>query len=197
MLYAEYLLNIRQVTIFATLSSEQNRETTVELSADRKSVSVTHDGETSTVELPVDVIGPIRKYSSPSETKQLCFRLQVPSTLQLSHPPSQNDENIIPWSARCMSKESEFACRECKSLIISGRVGDWSDLPNENWAELMEFWHCHKPQDGFDQDVKSSAPGINTFDKPRAQRGKGLVDICHLVFAPEDCCGLKVCKNHE
>ena len=195
-LYAELLLNVRQVTVFATLPSEQNKEFALELSPNRKSVSLTQDGETVTLELPSDVVDETGKPHLASAAKQLSFRFQVPNSLQHSDHIGLNAENTVPWPARSLTVNTEFACRSCKALIIRGQIGEWRDLPSENWAEMMEFWHCHKPEIDVDQYKTSMTTKSATSERLIARRGLGLVDVCHLVVSEDTLWGLKVSSYH-
>lgn len=69
----------------------------------------------------------------------------------------------------------------------------WKDLPSENWAEMMEFWHCHKPHDHDQRDPESLASkGYGANNAISAQPGIGFVDLTSFLFAESDCDGLKV-----
>lgn len=81
-------------------------------------------------------------------------------------------------------------------ILSPGRVITWRDLPSENWAEMMEFWHCHKPdvpvgekgEEGGDNTMKGY--GANT--RMVAQKGFGKVDLTYFLLDSEDCSGLEV-----
>ncbi|KAF4989583.1 hypothetical protein FGRMN_9045 [Fusarium graminum] len=65
-------------------------------------------------------------------------------------------------------------------------------LPSENWAEMMEFWHCHKPHDHEHQDPESLASkGYGANHAISAQQGTGFVDLTSFLFSEPDCRGLK------
>lgn len=40
----------------------------------------------------------------------------------------------------------KFCCIKCLSPIVdSSNISMFYDMPSEFWSEMMEFWHCHKP----------------------------------------------------
>ncbi|RMY65808.1 hypothetical protein D0862_15247, partial [Hortaea werneckii] len=56
-LYAEHLQNIRTLSIQASLATFSNTETKATLSADGSQLSLSHEGETATIQLPITVPG--------------------------------------------------------------------------------------------------------------------------------------------
>ena len=63
-------------------------------------------------------------------------------------PLRQLEEAAVPWPATALQPGGPVHCRGCGGEVVApGTVGGWKDLPSENWAEMMEFWHCHKPGD--------------------------------------------------
>ncbi|KAL1871063.1 hypothetical protein VTK73DRAFT_2259 [Phialemonium thermophilum] len=56
------------------------------------------------------------------------------------------DDSAVPWPASDLRAGEPVRCRACGAVLVSVRAIEmWKDLPSENWAEMMEFWHCHKP----------------------------------------------------
>ena len=98
-----------------------------------------------------------------------------------------------------------ISCVSCSTPLISrGTITKWKDLPSDGWAEMMDFWHCHKPdlphrQHGDDavhttaetQKVNEGAAaagrGISATSRLAVERGVGLVGVMDLLFAAEDC----------
>lgn len=40
----------------------------------------------------------------------------------------------------------ELCCGKCQALLVSSKnCKKINDMPSEYWAELMDYWHCHKP----------------------------------------------------
>ncbi|KAF5682686.1 hypothetical protein FCIRC_4865 [Fusarium circinatum] len=85
------------------------------------------------------------------------------------------------------------ACRSCGSEFVAQNIiNTWKDLPSENWAEMMEFWHCHKPHDHDHQDPESLATkGYGANHAISAQQGVGFVDLTSFLFSESDCRGLQ------
>lgn len=43
-------------------------------------------------------------------------------------------------------EEFQFQCAACNCCLIShSDCSQINDMPSEFWAELMDYWHCHKP----------------------------------------------------
>ncbi|KAF5022241.1 hypothetical protein F66182_5714 [Fusarium sp. NRRL 66182] len=77
-------------------------------------------------------------------------------------------------------------------FVAQNTINTWKDLPSENWAEMMEFWHCHKPHDHQHQDSESLATkGYGANHAISAQQGTGFVDLTSFLFQESDCSGLK------
>lgn len=69
----------------------------------------------------------------------------------------------------------------------------WKDLPSENWAEMMEFWHCHKPEPHNHQSHEHLADrGYGANAGISAQDAVGFIDIMSFLFTDHDTTGLKV-----
>jgi ubiquitin-protein ligase E3 D len=200
-LYAEFLSNIRQVTLYASLESDTNDETEIQLTSDRKSLSLSYNGETATILLPNEISGTVQLTVPTNCAKELSFRLQVAEVKD----PFQNIVNAdseVPWPANTFNKTTQIRCRACGRLIIeTSIIQSWKDLPSEYWADMMDFWHCHKPHDHGDHagqhgEDNTVSKGYSSSTKVTAQSGIGLVDISSFLFAEEDCHGVKVSSLH-
>ena len=186
-LYAELLPNLRQLNVFVSLPTAWNDHTKVGLSIDGTKIWVVHDRQTATVDLPLQVNGRTDLPIPAVKTKQLSFRLQAENDAALESAICSSDcDEDAPWPASSLTVETQFGCKNCKSTILLHSIKNWVSLPSDDWAEMMEFWHCHKP------DVDGSialATGTKEF---RASTQRGLVDPCHLVLEQSDCCNTKV-----
>lgn len=187
LLYAELLSNIRQVSVGCTLPTPVSTTTRATVSADGRTLTVAHDGATQTVQLPENVIPfsqlPIAKPGGTS----LAWRLPLagPPTGRV---PSASEESV-PWSAVDLEPGSVVACRTCKSTVVdAGALKVWKDLPSENWAEMMEFWHCHKPHSHKDdnEDEHLANRGYGASSRISAQPGVGFVDLTSFLLADSD-----------
>jgi len=87
---------------------------------------------------------------------------------------------------------SPIRCRQCDQVIVQrGEIRVWKDLPSENWAEMMEFWHCHKPSSHDQpQDEALATKGYAANTAITAQSGVCLVDIISFMLFESDCSGL-------
>lgn len=196
-LYAELLNNIRAVTLVASLETEQNEETRIELSQDGQIIHVTHEGETASLSLPARMIGGGTAAITlpPIPSRDITLRLQLeekePGLLMLHG----NSENVLPWSATTVS--DNIACNHCGTrLLKSSSIKEWKDLPREDWAEMMEFWHCHKPHE---QELPEShtgrQKGYAAHERLCARPGIGLVGPTHFVLSAEDSMNIAVSLN--
>lgn len=194
-LYAEHLLNIRQVTIFATLDSESNLETRAQLSSDRRLLSLTHDGDSATIYLPSAIAGSATLTLPAARSKVLSFRLQVTEDVALLDRSPLSVNNDVPWPAASLTSETSVACRECKEIIVKAHlITTWKDLPSENWAEMMDFWHCHKPDDyeSYPAHAPDSTKGYAASNAIKTTPGTGLVDLSYLSICEQDCSSIQV-----
>jgi ubiquitin-protein ligase E3 D len=136
---------------------------------------------------------------------------RFPLSPQASSPatPFSLEDQPIPWEAKDIVPGSHVCCRKCANTIINeGSVASWKDLPSENWAEMMEFWHCHKPADHKhdehepvsrdsqrQQDEALTRRGYGASNAISAQPGVGFVDSVSFMFSESDCKGLLVSQT--
>ncbi|KAI7695983.1 hypothetical protein KC353_g17661 [Hortaea werneckii] len=210
-LYAEHLQNIRTLSIQASLATFSNTETKATLSADGSQLSLSHEGETATIQLPITVPGghndaTLTIPSAPS--KELTFRLSLsekPGSNLLGERPLAGSETIVPWMSSHLSASAEISCANCQTVLIPrGAVTQWKDLPSEGWAEMMDFWHCHKPDVPHDHHHHhdahggngSAGRGIGANSQLAVERGVGLVGPLEILFAKEDTRNIKVSSTH-
>ncbi|KAI9880303.1 MAG: hypothetical protein M1830_004182 [Pleopsidium flavum] len=198
-LYAELLLNLQQVTVFASLKSCLNGKTLLDLSSDLETISVSHEGEIARIRLPTRVAGNTTLKLPTAPVTELSFRLPV---LGNGHPANLNDaaaNNYVPWSAGNLTSTTQISCRTCNEILVDqSAIAIWKDLPSENWAEMMDFWHCHKPDhEGHDEAhdpndaVNDSQKGYTATSRLFAKSGVGFVDLCYLLLAKKDCFGIQ------
>ncbi|EEH04717.1 predicted protein [Histoplasma capsulatum G186AR] len=149
---------------------------------------------------------------------ELLFRLPVdveaglPGASQPANgqPGHGSNEVQVPWTAKDMCAESRVRCQRCKNTLFTpsdkGKV-TWKDLPSTDWAEMMDLWHCHKPDTHAD-DHGDAAVGtvLHTHDENETVKGYGasnqvvctsgtvLIDVLSFVMAEGDCQGLQKSK---
>ena len=195
-IYAELLLNIRQVTILVTLPSNCNGTTKLELLSDRKSISVTHDSEHTEIILPHQLADNVILKLPPIPAKELSFRLPFDGNHRRYAETRTGQDELSSWPASSMTPMTQIGCRSCSTSLLMASVKSWKDLPSENWAEMMDFWHCHKP------DVESAQPldpqgvtkGYSASNRLGPAAGVGLVDVTSFLLLRGDLVSIKVCR---
>ncbi|OKL57828.1 hypothetical protein UA08_07283 [Talaromyces atroroseus] len=142
-----------------------------------------------------------------NQTAEYSFRLQVDAhdiDLVTTKQGLQEDE-YVPWTANDMSTCVSLHCRFCKELIIDAlkesdvATWQWKDLPSANWAEMMDFWHCHKPDVHVDakeqqkaiEDQTASVKGYGASNRVVANPRTVLVDVASFLVAKSDCHNIK------
>jgi hypothetical protein len=192
LIYVELLANIRTVSVIAALDSPCDTSTKIELSPNGQQFTLRHGRDTIVITLPGRVAGSSLVQKIALGARELSWRLPIVGGA------SGDPESIeSPWTATSMKGDMEFICRNCKAIIVKrGSVTAWKDLPSENWAEMMDFWHCHKPSEhehtnGHGDDPNTSK-GYGANTKFTAQISTGFVDLTSLLLAETDCNGVEV-----
>jgi hypothetical protein len=189
-IYTEHLLNIRTLTIQVSLPTDSNGSTAV--SADGDVFTTSHQGDIKKISLPVPIPDAERtKISVPSApNKNLSFRVRLGDNLLRDN---QSSETIIPWTAASLSQQTLFQCKGCNAVVLPrGAVQTWKDLPSEGWAEMMEFWHCHKPNEPHDHEHQTDTKGYSADSMLAITPSVGLVNATSFVLAADDCQNIKV-----
>ncbi|KAK4195778.1 ubiquitin-conjugating enzyme E2-binding protein [Triangularia verruculosa] len=202
-LYAELLANIRQISLAVSLTSPSDNSTRVAVAADGSTIELTHHGEVHKLILPAQI--PLGGTLLPIDQRQrgttaLSWRLPLGGTA----PQQLSLTNVPTWSATDFEAGAQVTCRQCSAVVVEqGTAKIWKDLPSENWAEMMEFWHCHKPDhhhgDGNGHDhphdahsgkadeMSLAARGYGASSIISAQSGVGFVDLTTVLFTEDDC----------
>ncbi|KAI4917595.1 uncharacterized protein J4E92_008989 [Alternaria infectoria] len=210
-LYAELLLHIRTVTLFASLRTNFSRSTDAKLSSDGSYITVSHEGQSASIRLPINAKGggdAALELPSQPPTKELTLRLQLEekegSDLLGTLQREDRQANIVPWDGASLNdaKDVEITCKGCDGILVAkGKVQQWRDLPNENWAEMMDFWHCHKPDEhhlhDHTHDDVVGQKGYAAGNRLQAMGGVGFVDLASFLLAESDCEGAQLSPNDE
>lgn len=198
-IYAEILAHIKQVSLYASLQSSNNDETRIEISSDRHTITVSHNGDKATMFLPTG-IGGNAEVTIPAERKlDLSLRLELEDVAGLPSLDELNSQNEYPWLAEDLRVESSIRCKACELEIVKpGHVTVWKDLPREGWAEMMELWHCHKPRN---EHATSNVPEVagGKGDAPSSRISAtpqtGLLDVSSFLLDSRDCHNVQVCPR--
>ena len=190
-IYSELLLHIRQVAVLATLPSPANSSTHIGISADSKTLSLEHEGSRAIAELPCPVLGIANRREDTSQ-QELSFRLQ-PSAAARMPVPGKLASDDAPWSASELAPNTQICCRGCRKPLARP-IYAWKDLPRGGWAEMMDLWHCHKPNapSSSDDASSSSTKGYSASNVIMPTQSTALVDISHIILADDDCVGIQV-----
>lgn len=195
-IYAELLTNIRQITVKTCLPTPADNTTAAEIFGDGRKFRLSHKGTTAELDLPAKVLVKGALPISHKGSVDLTWRLPL---LPARAPERQflPENQVVPWSASDIKMESPVSCRACGQLFVQrGTITSWKDLPSENWAEMMEFWHCHKPvEHDKPEDGNLQQRGYGAASAITAQPGVGFVDITSFLFAEPDCTSLKVSQQ--
>lgn len=197
-IYSELLLNLRQVSVVVSLPSDLDSSTKAEVFENGTRIGIHHGSDSRDLRLPgaVGVSGrlPIARPSNTPKLLSWKFPLSQshPSHNLLGHDPYPS----LPWTSVDLRPGSTILCRHCKATFVSsGTITVWKDLPSENWAEMMEFWHCHKPDpentEAHDTDHLTNR-GYGASASISAQAAIGFVDLASFLVLDSDTTNLKV-----
>lgn len=194
-LYAELLVNIRQVTVVAILPSNPNDQTRVWLCDDQRTLRLKHEDEEAIIELPCLVVNNANLKIPPATTTELSFRFVVSDPARL---PTQAKEASFcndPWPASILTSETRVACGSCGTLLVNN-VNVWKHLPSPGWADMMDIWHCHKPNANNEDDKNAgSNKGYAAANALGPTAGIGLVDASQLLVSDIDSTGIEVLQS--
>jgi hypothetical protein len=207
-LYAELLLHVRTITLFASLRTHHSHETTAKLSSDGTCITVSHEGRTASIRMPFEVKGGgDAEMTLPSEppSKDITLRLQLEeledSDVLGALQSEERKANVVPWDGAWLDRQSdvEVRCKSCRGVVVPvDKITQWRDLPNENWAEMMDFWHCHKPDEHHMHDHSHEnaidGKGYAAGNRLKAMKGLGFVDLTSFLLDEADCEGAQVRK---
>ena len=201
-LYVEHLLNIRTLSIQAALSTVSNKETKARISADASILTLTHEGESASIKLPIN-LSPNRPsnitLTIPAvPSRELTFRVELEekegaANGVLGNGRETEDGNVVPWTASTLTDQTEVRCASCNSILVErGSIQSWKDLPSEGWAEMMDFWHCHKPDEPHPHDHDHAKKGYSASSRLALEAGTCLTDVMDFLCVAQDCQNIKV-----
>ncbi|KAB8237068.1 HECT-type E3 ubiquitin transferase [Aspergillus alliaceus] len=143
--------------------------------------------------------------------REYSFRMQIDDEDNSLLSREEHVDSFVPWTAMDMTHCTMLRCRHCKNILLDSRVSCdsnleaksiqgwvWKDLPSGNWAEMMDFWHCHKPDphEGHDhdhtngiatEDQNATVKGYGALNQVVATPGTVLVDVATFLIADIDC----------
>lgn len=197
-LYAEVLANIRQANFYASLQTQKNEHTRIDIASDKKTVTVSHDGEIASIYLPTEISGTAQVDIPIDRGKEMAARLELANIMDMPAQVETAFGSEGPWSAKDLSPTTRIRCRNCNvDLLRLETLLDIKDLPSENWAEMMDLWHCHKPQDAHTEDGEdlaqaANSKGYGSHTKLKASPGTALVDTASFLLAESSWTNIQV-----
>ena len=192
-MYAEYLPNINQISIHVSLASAISDQTTIELDHGCNSIILRHRGDRVSAILPFKVAPNTTVQTPPLERHSKYFSLRLGAE-RIDKPVIQSAEEEMPWAAETLDSLSDFVCRSCKDAVVFGHLKLWRNLPSEHWAEMMDFWHCHKPMSEIGSSLaeEDKSKAYAASNRLTVRKGIGLVNTLYFVISPQDCPNSKV-----
>ena len=149
------------------------------------------------------------------------FRMQIDTSNSAFEPWDELVDSYIPWTAADMSCSTLIRCRACGASLLKDQWSEnhnveadriipereWKDLPSGNWAEMMDFWHCHKPDPHQDdskldanaalqiEDQNAQIKGYGASSRVTATSGVVLIDVATFLLAESDCINLEKVRS--
>lgn len=205
----------------------------LELSKSRKSVTVTltepYHHITETIKLPARVsngaqrlfksnLAPLSASKRTANNHDYSLRMPIDVDDVSLAPRDELIDEYVPWTSADMSSETRIGCRACGTALLKNPTCEgasseddqvtsnrlvWKDLPSGNWAEMMDFWHCHKPdpyEDNPDsettaalrvEEANAQVKGYGASSRVEATPGSALIDVATFLLADSDCAGLR------
>lgn len=185
--YAELLINVRIISVSLRVKEALVEDVEVSLNDDGASATLGVQEDSCSVRLPARVasIHPRSFKLKATGAREASARLP----LDEAWSRMDDDETTIPWASVALQDVECAHCVNCnRNIIKPGVISAWKDLPSENWAEMMDFWHCHKPDvpklNGSDD--QSHGRGYSASSKLIARVGTALVDVDQFLFSERD-----------
>lgn len=195
--YAELLLHIRQLTLYASLSEDKDKGTQILISSDKKVITAVYGDEKASIYLPTQIKGTANVTFPLGKRTEFSTKLQIDDQNELQHAIETSSEIQVPWTATSLQPGVQLHCKACSAVVVGeGVISQWKDLPSENWAELMDLWFCHKPHehDHDHDDTKAAAASKGFADQSKVlnEPGTGMVDSLSFLFHGDDSKAIQV-----
>ena len=198
-IHAEVLANIRQTSVDVQLSTPATEATSAKLDRAGSRLIIAHAGVEEWLLLPMPVAPETQLHPIPAGRSSHSLRLPLDSSCKLE--VFCPEEQAIPWTATDLDASVEIKCQAClHPLLHANTIKHWKDMPSDNWAEMMDLWHCHKPivddDNGSQPDGNATTKAYGANTAISAQPGTAFADITTLIIDPGDCEGVKVRTIH-
>lgn len=91
------------------------------------------------------------------------------------------------WNIKDLERQRKrggkvFSCGSCSAGIVSfDHVNKLLPMPSEMWYEMLDFWHCHKPNEGA-ADIQL----LKKFNELQPNPNDVIVGSYYLIVNPKD-----------
>ncbi|GAM84182.1 hypothetical protein ANO11243_021750 [Dothideomycetidae sp. 11243] len=103
---------------------------------------------------------------------------------------------VVPWSAEDFQPSISIRCASVHNcgatLLPSSHLFDYRDLPSATWAEMMDLWHCHKPEEPLAVGATIDTKGYSAASRLSARTGTLFIDTLSFLMSEPDCSNIKV-----
>ncbi|KAF2152963.1 hypothetical protein K461DRAFT_131736 [Myriangium duriaei CBS 260.36] len=203
LLFAEYLGLVHTINLTVQLGQLTTEELAPSINLEGSIICLEINGEKHSVTLPASLVqeSRISDCLPDSSAKTKTSRLK---TLPLnSDNNSQDDQYTNPWSAQNLGINLSIHCcgsngfdKNCSGLVLpEARISDIKDLPSETWAEMMDLWHCHKPDEPGENGTSLTTKGYSATSKLTARSGTVFVDTLSFLVSEQDCTNVRVTEE--
>ncbi|KAK9374754.1 ubiquitin-conjugating enzyme E2-binding protein [Lipomyces chichibuensis] len=175
--YAELLPRISHITLtISPLVAVPSHLTRI--SSSKIYMKITPDSAASILTLPGRAAKDV-----PISLQQLCElnSNKKDGSLRVKAEREARAEHITPLSAKQLSDSKSVQCNECGAVLVKENM-KYLDLPSENWYELMDYWHCHKPNHHHGNESENAV----TKDALKPRKSLALVGLTHVMVVNDD-----------
>lgn len=186
--HCEYHENVRAVHLSLRLPSAPDALTSLE-AYDRKTLRLRHAFRTYSIPLPgsIDIKKPL---------KLVCDGHQITCRVDASPIKESSGINEVPFSTT-KQLSRDLQCARCRCSLLEGTGISWRLMPSENWAEMMDSWHCHRgvtDEHHNEHHDQYALPDhiVSAAERIRARPGIGLIGLSYLLIHISDATNILV-----
>lgn len=187
--YVELLSRIKSVSVIV---EEENQKVVPIIAADHllqinsRLIKLRINEQEISIPLPVDV-PQVPNLSSCLKQRNNIVSIRLPlidSKVDRSTNSLMSISTNYKWNSSYLKKtiiKYTFNCSSCGNVLIdSKKLTSTLDMPSELWAEMMDFWHCHKPE------TTNSISYTDKFSSLKPQAHGIITGTYYIAFNNED-----------
>ncbi|PSK55704.1 hypothetical protein B9Z65_4582 [Elsinoe australis] len=204
MLFAEHLPFVQSTNLIIQLGSVLDSNTRLSIGDSGRSILLQHHGQEERIRLHAAVAN-IKHDSQLLPAPPLTSRIsRLAALTRHKRSASGAEQQAILWTANQLDKDAQFLCGGrtssgdfCHAVILGNTsIKAYKDLPSEGWADMMDLWHCHKPEEDHDHSALNEK-GYSASSRLIAQTGVAMVDILTFLVSKEDCTNIKILEHEQ